>query len=252
MMQSADFRKFERLYEAFIDSFSGAAGGVIASLIFYPIENFRTRVQAMDKSDQKGVKKLKLIEYLRQILDSEGYTSLYKGLKVALIGNIFSYGIYFWWYRFLKNYFALMLKKNQLSSIEMTAVTTLAGSISSVFSNPIWMLNTRMAIQKSKKSVFTVIKEILDTEGISAFFKGVLPNLILVINPIINFVVYEYLKVFALNKYGSERKIPFSAIFAMSSVGKILATFATYPILTIRVKLQADKSNSENKIVNLL
>ena len=119
----------------------------------------------------------------------------------------------------------------------MTAVTTLAGSISSVFSNPIWMLNTRMAIQKTKKSIFAVIKEIIDNEGISAFFKGVLPNLILVLNPIINFVVYEYLKVFALKKYGSERKIPFSAIFVMSSIGKILATFATYPILTIRVKL---------------
>ena len=46
--------------------------------------------------------------------------------------------------------------------------------------------------------------------------------------------------------------VTFKAIFAMSSVGKILATFATYPILTIRVKLQADKSSSENKMANLL
>lgn len=47
-------KHFEQSYEAFIDSFSGASGGVIASLIFYPIENFRTRVQAMQhklKSD---------------------------------------------------------------------------------------------------------------------------------------------------------------------------------------------------------
>jgi hypothetical protein len=46
-----ELKKFEQLYEAFIDSFSGASGGVIASLIFYPIENFRTRVQAMKKDD---------------------------------------------------------------------------------------------------------------------------------------------------------------------------------------------------------
>jgi hypothetical protein len=39
----------------------------------------------------------------------------------------------------------------------------------------------------------------------------------------------------------------------MSSIGKILATFVTYPILTIRVKLQADKSSDgENKMVKLL
>jgi adenine nucleotide transporter 17 len=123
---------------------------------------------------------------------------LYKGLKSALIGSVFSYGIYFWWYRFLKNFFSLLLKKAQLSSVEITAVTSLAGSISSIFSNPIWMLNTRLAVQKDKKGVIQVIREIIENEGISAFFKGVFPNLILVLNPIINFVVYEYLKVFAL------------------------------------------------------
>ena len=39
-----EIRKFEQTYEAYIDSFSGATGGVIASLIFYPIENLRTRL----------------------------------------------------------------------------------------------------------------------------------------------------------------------------------------------------------------
>ena len=38
----------------------------------------------------------------------------------------------------------------------------------------------------------------------------------------------------------------------MSSIGKILATFVTYPILTIRVKLQADKSDGKNKMAKLL
>jgi adenine nucleotide transporter 17 len=85
-----------------------------------------------------------------------------------------------------------------------------------------------------------MIAEISKNEGIGAFFKGVVPNLILVINPIINFVIYEFLKKFALKKYGSERNIPFSAIFFMSSIGKIVATLFTYPILTVRVRLQAD------------
>ena len=82
-----------------------------------------------------------------------------------------------------------------------------------------------------------MIKEITQKEGILAWFKGVIPNLILVLNPIINFVVYENLKKLAIKKYGSERKIPFSSIFLMSSIGKIMATLVTYPILTVRVRL---------------
>ena len=59
------------------------------------------------------------------------------------------------------------------------------------------MLNTRLAIQKktdSKAGALQLIRSILEKEGIGAFFKGVIPNLVLVLNPIINFVVYEQLK----------------------------------------------------------
>jgi hypothetical protein len=84
------------------------------------------------------------------MIDSEGFASMYKGLQTALIGNIFSYGIYFFWFRYLKTKVAGILKRDNFSSIEMTAITALSGSISSIFSNPIWMINTRLAIQKKQ------------------------------------------------------------------------------------------------------
>lgn len=40
-------QNFEKIFEIFIDSFSGATGGFCASLILYPIENIRTRLQAL-------------------------------------------------------------------------------------------------------------------------------------------------------------------------------------------------------------
>ena len=45
-----------------------------------------------------------------------------------------------------------------------------------------------------KQSIAETAKEIYENEGIRGFYKGVLPNMILVINPIINFVVYEAIK----------------------------------------------------------
>ena len=167
---------------------------------------------------------------------------MYRGLQAALVGTVFSFGVYFWWYRFLKNQVSRMLKRETFSNVEVTMITAIAGCISSICSNPIWFLNTRMTLQKPDKDGKTrgaleVIADVIEKEGIGAFFKGVIPNLILVINPIINFVIYESLRKYAIKKYGSERKVPNRATFAMSSVGKIAATFATYPILTFRVKL---------------
>lgn len=40
--------------EVFIDAFSGALGGVVAALIFYPLENFRTRLQAQDRNSSEA------------------------------------------------------------------------------------------------------------------------------------------------------------------------------------------------------
>ena len=43
----------EQQYEAFIDAFSGATGGVIAQLLLWPLENFRTRMQTMKQDQQR-------------------------------------------------------------------------------------------------------------------------------------------------------------------------------------------------------
>ena len=42
----------EKVYEVFIDSFAGASGGIIAQLLFYPLENIRTRFQAQELSSE--------------------------------------------------------------------------------------------------------------------------------------------------------------------------------------------------------
>ena len=61
--------------------------------------------------------------------------------------------------------------------------------------------------------------------------------MILVVNPIINFVAYE--SIVNLLKGKSKKEAKALHIFIASSIGKLLATLATYPILTCRVKLQA-------------
>ncbi len=60
--------------------------------------------------------------------------------------------------------------------------------------------------------------------------------MILVLNPIINFVTYETLKMEL-----AQRHIAWTTfnIFMISSIAKSCASIITYPILTLRVRLQA-------------
>lgn len=184
-------------YEAFIDSFSGASGGVIASLVLYPLENFRTRVQAagqekattedvddskpknsdarspaLSPSDSKDhTPKRSLIALFKHIIDTEGISSLYRGLQAALTGTVFSYGVYFWWYRYLKNLVSRMVKRDKFTSTEMVVITGIAGALSSVMANPIWVINTRMAIDKPdengrRRSLQEVVDDIKQREGL--------------------------------------------------------------------------------------
>lgn len=68
-----------------------------------------------------------------------------------------------------------------------------------MLTNPIWFINREMAVAKEKKTIWQTITEVYKREGFWAFYKGVLPNIILVSNPIINFVIYENLKKVLLN-----------------------------------------------------
>ena len=89
--------------------------------------------------------------------------SFYKGLGMALLGTIASFGSYFSCYRLLKNLVMhkLDLKSdNQLNSKHIMLITAVAGSFSSVFSNPFWLANTRMTLAKEKKSLIQTVKEI--------------------------------------------------------------------------------------------
>ena len=61
------------------------------------------------------------------------------------------------------------------------------------------------------------------------------------LNPIINFVVYEVI----IDRLRVKRSASTLQIFVASSIGKLLATFATYPILTIRVRMQANKDKAK-------
>lgn len=87
----------------------------------------------------------------------------------------------------------------------------LAGSATTVTSNPLWVIQTTQAVRtlpstpapsqapeprgpKKKLGILATFRYILRTDGPAAFWRGIGPALVLVINPILQYTVFEQLK----------------------------------------------------------
>ena len=89
----------------------------------------------------------------------------------------------------------------------------------------------------------------IQEEGISSFFKGVLPSIILTINPVIQYIIYEVLRKQFLNDDGS---ISTSNIIWISLFSKIVTTFITYPMLTVKTLFQSNDKKSTKEVLNII
>ena len=125
----------------------------------------------------------------------------------------------------------------------------LAGSATVLITNPIWVVNTRMTARKSesnesdlpgsfskpakKPSTLATIRRLFKEEGAMALFAGVLPALVLVINPILQYTIFEQLK----NMLEKRRRVMPRDAFYLGALGKLAATSITYPYITVKSRM---------------
>ena len=122
----------------------------------------------------------------------------------------------------------------------------IAGSATVMITNPIWVVNTRMTARKSESheqvlpgaskkptrqaSTLGTLRALLKDEGAGALFAGVLPALVLVVNPILQYTFFEQLK----NVVEKRRRVTPTDAFVLGALGKLLATTITYPYITVK------------------
>jgi adenine nucleotide transporter 17 len=195
--------------------------------------------------------KLHTFNFAFELIKREGVSTLYNGMTSALVGTVASYGIYFFSYKLFKDLLeGYNLKKGII--IDSMITSFLASCATVLGSNPIWVLNSRMA--KSKKDVgnktnLEMIKQIYNEEGIGAFFKGVVPAIILTINPVIQFILYEFLRAKLVDEKGNISGIN---IIIISIISKLITTLITYPMLTVKTLFQANENKPNKEIFAIL
>lgn len=246
---------------------AGAGGGALSTIVTYPLITLSTRAQTESKrsksestesSDTKS--SVSALEAAKLIVQREGVSGLYSGLESALFGISVTNFVYYYFYEGTKGLYETS-KRNRgernlsLSTLESMVAGAVAGSATVAITNPIWVVNTRMTVKDSvNKDPITgkvlkppttigTIKDILEKDGVGAFFSGILPALVLVINPILQYTIFEQLK----NVIEKKRKLrPLDAFF-LGAFGKIIATSLTYPYITLKARMQLRKKAGEAK-----
>ena len=100
---------------------AGSVARVAAAVVVSPIEMFRTRMQATSGSN--GVFRGTLLG-LRRMTQSQGYTSLWRGLSLTMWRDVPFSGIYWWGYEAIRNSLtdAREAKKGRLQSRDLSTV----------------------------------------------------------------------------------------------------------------------------------
>ncbi len=137
------------------------------------------------------------------------------------------------------------------------ASAIIAGGSSTIVTNPIWVIKTRLMSQVSSKSSFhkfrppwhyrntlDAARNMYKSEGMLSFYSGLTPALLGLTHVAVQFPAYEFLmKEFTGHGMGQSEGDDFNFFGKLSAgvLSKFLASFATYPHEVIRTRLQTQQ-----------
>ena len=94
-----------------------------------------------------------------------------------------------------------------------------------------------------------MIKLIYKEEGLSSFFKGIVPSLILTLVPVMQFTSYEILKKSFVNDLG---KISNKHLVLVSFISKLLTILVSYPLMTAKALYQSNSKLQSSEVWKII
>ncbi|KAI1875443.1 hypothetical protein JX265_004501 [Neoarthrinium moseri] len=269
-----------RASESQFNALSGAVGGFTSGVVTCPLDVIKTKLQAQGgfvpvaKGRHVGHHKVYegLMGTARVIWKEEGIRGLYRGLGPIILGYLPTWAVWFTVYTKSKE---VMAEHNVRSQFVINFWSSIvAGASSTVVTNPIWVIKTRLMSQSSngynrEMSVFPrsgntptsrptinspwhyhstldAARKMYSSEGILSFYSGLTPALLGLTHVAVQFPAYEYLRLkFTGQQMGhmddQNSSRHWIGVLSASILSKIMASSATYPHEVIRTRLQTQR-----------
>lgn len=198
--------------------------------------------------DLKAVKHLNTFQLIQYLIKKEGFGSLYRGLVPVLQSSCISNFVYFYMFHLLKS---LRTREAQSAAGDLL-LGALAGSINVLSTTPFWVVNTRLKMQGIScdlpyHDLISGLKYIAHNEGVQKLWSGTGASLMLVVNPAIQFSVYEAIKRYLTKLYGTETPSVLYFFF-LGALAKLISTFATYPLQLVQTKMRHGDSELKKNL----
>ncbi|KAK3906420.1 mitochondrial carrier domain-containing protein [Staphylotrichum tortipilum] len=262
------------LSPALVETVAGLSAGSMATLIVHPLDIVKTRMQlhrtSLASSSSSPPTTVSLIRNLSRT--DRPLAALYRGLTPNLLGNATSWASFFFFKSRVERAIAHLraasaqrnnlptphgedltaaqearLERKLLTPADFFAASLAAGALTQLITNPIWVLKTRMLASDSSAagaypSMWAGAARLMREEGLWGFYRGLGVGMLAVSHGAVQFAVYDPARRMYLarkaRKEGDAVVVTNEATVVLSTVSKLVAGAATYPLQVLRSRLQ--------------
>ncbi|KAG7487582.1 hypothetical protein MATL_G00025040 [Megalops atlanticus] len=219
---------------------AGGMAGAVSRTGTAPLDRMKVFMQVHASKSNK----ISLVGGFKQMLKEGGVTSLWRGNGVNVLKIAPETALKFLAYEQYKR--LLSAEGGKVRTHERFIAGSLAGATAQTAIYPMEVMKTRLTLRKTGQysGMFDCAKKIVKKEGVKAFYKGYIPNILGIIPYAgIDLAVYESLKNAWLSRYAKDTANP--GVLVLLGCGTISSTcgqLASYPLALVRTRMQAQAS----------
>ncbi|PHH85710.1 hypothetical protein CDD83_42 [Cordyceps sp. RAO-2017] len=278
--------------QSWVHFVAGGIGGMTAAAVTAPLDVLKTRLQSDLYQAQLRAKAQTLgrlgparaavyhltdtLQILASVYRSEGPRALFKGLGPNLIGVVPARSISFYVYGNGKRLISQHWNGGEEAPWVHVLAGVAAGVATSTATNPIWMVKTRMqldknvsersggAMKRQYRNSYDCVRQIVGSEGLAGLYKGMSASYLGVVESTLHWVLYEQMKA-ALERREArirrsgrdktwwDKSVSWTGNVGAAGSAKLIAAVLAYPHEVARTRLrQAPVENGRHKYTGLV
>jgi len=221
------------------EALGAGAGAAVSTLVFFPLELLKTRLQARIGCSATGM------ELLKEIVAKEGVMGLFRGCPPVLVRAVTMDSLFFL-IDFKLSEIVQKIVERDLFSIEGIAIGFLSACLTQVVVHPLDTVTARIMADEKNQPFQTH----LEAAFRAGLWKGYGKSMILSLNPALQFAIFDRCKKSLAEYVGGQEKISAAQIFLLGMGTKAFSLSLIYPLIRAKVRAQVDE-NEETLIQSL-